>query len=76
MNLKPKLPDGWQMHLFSYNFEGAEYSFEIPARSAEEAKRRVQALVWAKYDGELSFMLAIRPGLLTRFIEWVFGGTA
>ncbi|PZQ18946.1 MAG: hypothetical protein DI565_00640 [Ancylobacter novellus] len=40
-------------HLFTYDFEGGKAGFGIMAASAEEAERRVRALVTATYDGEL-----------------------
>ena len=39
--------------LFTYRFHGTDWSFEISAISAEEAKERVKVLAFAHYDGEL-----------------------
>lgn len=39
-------------HLFSYNYEGAQYSLEIPASSPQEAKERLSRMAFAQYDGE------------------------
>ena len=39
--------------LFTYHFHGTDWSFEISATSAEEAKERVKVLAFARYDGEL-----------------------
>ncbi len=38
--------------LFSYWFEGHQYSMEVVAKDADEAKRRVFQMQNAKYDGE------------------------
>lgn len=40
-------------HLFSYRFDDREYTVDIVAKDAAEAKERLKALAWAKYDGEL-----------------------
>lgn len=41
----------WHFH-FSYTFEGKEYAFDIPARSAAEAKARLSKIALARYDGQ------------------------
>lgn len=45
--------DNFRTFLFSYNFDGERWGFEIKARGAEEAKARVERLLFARYDGEL-----------------------
>lgn len=40
-------------YLFSYRFEGSEYSFKVPALNAAEAKARHSAMGLARYDGEI-----------------------
>lgn len=49
-------------YLFSYRYEGAEYSFEIPAYSVEEAKGRAKAIGMNRYDGELVATIPAYPG--------------
>ena len=48
-------------HLFSYNYEGSQYSFEIPAYSAHEAKKRLSRIMRADYDGELVAKIPALP---------------
>lgn len=48
--------------LFSYRFEGAEYGFDIPARDAAEARRRLSALGLARYDGEIFATIKVPGG--------------
>lgn len=43
----------YDTHLFSYRFEGAEWGLEIVAKDEADAKERMKALAWAKYDGVL-----------------------
>jgi hypothetical protein len=70
-------------YLFSYRYEGANYAFEIPAESAEDARRRVARLQYATYDGELVAKVPVVPALtgvtgilvtvLARIGSWVKG---
>lgn len=53
----------YETHLFSYRFEGADWGFEIVARDADEAKARLKALAWAKYDGVLVARISAGPGV-------------
>lgn len=63
---RPKLTE----YLFSYRYGDSEFSFSVPAYSLEEAKGRVKAMTFARYDGELMLRLAAGPGagLLVRVI--------
>lgn len=62
----------FRIFLFSYNYEGAEYSVEIPATNEEEAKQRLSRLAFAKYDGELMYKIPASPGagILVRLVTW------
>lgn len=62
-----------KVFLFSYNYEGAQYSLEIPASSAEEAKQRLSRIAFAQYDGELAQVIPATPGagLLVRLVTWL-----
>jgi len=46
-------PDERQVHLFEYSYNGAQYGFEIPAESQDEAIKRLNAMYYAKYLGVL-----------------------
>ena len=71
------LPKGWQYYLFSYQFEGREYSFDIPARSADEARERLNRMFYATYDGELYARIPVPAGgLLLRLWTWLKGEPA
>ena len=45
--------DSYDTHLFSYRFNGRQFTVDIVAKDADEAKERLKALAWAKYDGVL-----------------------
>ncbi len=55
-------------HLFSYRFDGREYTVDIVAKDADEAKERLKALAWAKYDGELVARVPAEVGPLARIV--------
>lgn len=64
--------DKWWNFLFSYDWEGKEYAFDICARSEQEARERLKRLPLARYDGQghggpipLS-----RGGFLVPLIAW------
>ncbi len=42
-------------YLFEYEFEGATYGFDMVAENADEAEKRVNALRWARIQGEIMF---------------------
>lgn len=66
--------DEYRKHLFSYRFEGDWYSFDLPAKDADEAQRRLKAIAWAKYDGEIFATIPV-PGasFIARIIDWFKG---
>lgn len=53
----------FQTYLFSYEFKGARWSFEIPALSEAEAKLRLQKMAEAQYDGVLQFRIPVPASL-------------
>lgn len=44
--------DKWWFYLYSYDWDGKTYGFEICARSKEEADARLKRLPLARYDGQ------------------------
>jgi hypothetical protein len=58
--------------LFSYNYEGVQYSLEIPAHSILEARARLNSMCYAQYDGELMCKIpAIAgAGIFVRLLTW------
>lgn len=62
-----------RMYLFSYNYQGSEYSLEIPANSLEEAKGRLSQMVFAQYDGELVAKVPANSssGILVNLAVWI-----
>lgn len=66
--------DKFATHLFSYRFGDASWSLEIQAKNAEEAKERLKALAWARYDGELVANVPLAPRRIIRLIDWLRRG--
>ena len=60
----------WPTHLFEYRHDGATWSIEIPARSEEDAKERIEQLQNAKYLGVLQMKIPIELGIIARLICW------
>ena len=59
-------------HLFSYRFDGAKWTIDIRARNEDEARRRLQALAWATYDGVLVARVPVpATGPIVRLANWL-----
>ncbi len=43
----------YETYLFSYHHDGREWSFDIKAKSMDDARDRVRKLPMARYDGVL-----------------------
>jgi hypothetical protein len=56
--------------LFSYAYKGSQWGFEIPAKDADDARARLDAIkARGKYDGELVFQVPA-PGFVERLVRW------
>jgi hypothetical protein len=71
LNSLVKTNERWNSYLFDYGYDGESWSFEIPARTEQEAKERVQQLTNARYLGEIKLTLPGQLGLLARLVCWV-----
>lgn len=59
---KPSQHDNqYGRYLFEYRHDGSDWGIEIIARSPHEAKERIKALTWARYQGEIKAKLPV-PG--------------
>jgi hypothetical protein len=58
--------ENYATHIFSYRFNERQYTVDIVARDAIEAKERLKALAWATYDGELVARIPAGLGILAR----------
>lgn len=56
-----------QVFLFSYDYRGARYSLEIPARSASEAQFRLSQMARAELDGVVQMKIGIATGPSARW---------
>lgn len=48
-----QLAEDFKVHLFTYEHEGAMWSFDIPARDERDARARLRKLVTAECNGTL-----------------------
>ncbi len=62
--------DVFRKFLFSYRYDGAEWSIEIPARSVDEARKRISSLALARYDGEVFARYPATVGFIPRMIAF------
>jgi hypothetical protein len=56
--------------LFSYRYQGDEYSFDIPAETQKEAEFRLKQMQTAKYDGEVMATVPAELGWLAKLVVW------
>jgi hypothetical protein len=68
INSLVKSNERWNSYLFDYGYDGESWSFEIPARTEQEAKERVEQLTNAKYLGEIKLTVPGQYGLLVRLL--------
>lgn len=57
--------------LVSYRYEGSEWTLELPAKSHEDARRRVGQLALGRVDGEIVAKLPAGAGPLAALALWV-----
>ena len=65
-----KSTDKWNSYLFEYDHNGLLWSVEIPARSEQEARERVNKLSDARYLGEIRLTVPRRYGAFARLACW------
>jgi hypothetical protein len=61
----------YQTYLFTYRHDGAEWTLEIKARDVRDAKERLRALSFARYDGELIAKVPVSLGPLMKMAVWL-----
>jgi hypothetical protein len=61
----------FKLFLFSYRHDGALWNVEIPARSWEDARRRVSALSLARCEGEVIVRMPALPEPLARLFRLI-----
>lgn len=52
----------FKRYLFEYRHENSEWALEVVATSPEDARQRLQALTWARYQGEISAKVSMPGG--------------
>jgi hypothetical protein len=64
------VPDSaFKRYLFEYRHDGAEWAMEISARDLDDAKARLKALPWAKYQGEVFATVHVPRTPLSRVLR-------
>jgi hypothetical protein len=60
---------GFNRYLFEYRHEGSDWGIEIVAKSPDDARARLNALNWARYQGQVAAKIPV-PGasLIERII--------
>jgi hypothetical protein len=53
-----------ETHLFTYRYDNARWTIEIPASSEQEARERLARIQYATYDGVLIAKLPATLGVL------------
>lgn len=61
----------FKTHLFTYRHNGAEWTLEIKAQNARDARERLKTLPLARYDGELIAKVPASLGPLTKTVTWL-----
>lgn len=52
----------FKRYLFEYRHENSEWGIEIVATSPQDARERLKALTWARYQGEIQAKVTIPSG--------------
>lgn len=57
---------------FSYRFDGADWGISIHADDAQQAREKIKAVSWARYDGEVMARIPAVPGagIFVRLATW------
>lgn len=58
-------------YLFSYEFQGQNWNFEIPAHSQAEAMMRLSKIAQASFDGEAVLKVAASKGPVSSILARV-----
>lgn len=60
-----------KLYLFSYQYNGEIYCFEIRAEDPEDARARVMRLAYATYDGEIVAKQPAKFGVVVWVRNWL-----
>lgn len=61
----------YRTFLFTYNFDGAKWELPIKAKTPEEARARLNRVLYAEYTGELMASIAIPSGPFSWFSNFI-----
>jgi hypothetical protein len=58
----------YKTYLFTYNFDGASWELPIKAKTPEEARARLNRVLYAEYTGELMASISAPSNVIPRII--------
>lgn len=57
----------YRTFLFTYNFDGSQWDLPIKAKTPEEARARLNRILYAEYTGELIASIPVPLNIFSRF---------
>jgi hypothetical protein len=60
----------YKTYLFTYTFDGARWEFPIKAKTPEEARARLNRIVYAEYSGELVASIPVPSTIVPRMVNF------
>lgn len=57
----------YRTFLFTYNFDGSKWELPIKAKTPEEARARLNRILYAEYSGELVASIPLHSGIFSCF---------
>lgn len=63
--------DNFKTYVLTYRHDGAEWTLELPAKSWDDARRRINSLCFARIDGELVQRIPASVGWFVPLVVWI-----
>jgi hypothetical protein len=60
----------YKTYLFTYNFDGASWELPIKAKTPEEARARLNRIIYAEYSGELVASIPVPSNVVPRMVNF------
>jgi hypothetical protein len=60
----------YKTYLFTYTFEGARWELPIKAKTPEEARARLNRIIYAEYSGELVASIPVPSTIVPRMVNF------
>jgi hypothetical protein len=62
----------YKTYLFTYSFDGANWQLPIKAKTPEEARARLNRVLYAEYTGELIASISTPTNVLPRMASFFY----